>query len=738
MENEHESASSSALAWRWTVEALASFKEVKHSLLRDVIDEGKELPEVTRKNAGEMIALRCLEGLFGPLNYSGENGPPAEQSKVMFDSSECCEDVLKRVCKETSKSALRVAEPDMSKWDVSPFIAQKRASMRCTLLQLQDSILDGTHPYADFLMQKSGLMPVKKQDRIFLNNGDLNKRCRRLDTSSSDPQAQKEKSRGSPVLLEEERRRLSVADPSTSSLLPSKRSIVDLTSEDEARQLLGCNDGYVNAKRRKVLDAHTSHSGHEVASSHGAEVFEASPEIVVPQERDDIDHQMTSVEDKVVEEEYFGSKKSGQYTATDELHQVESSTPCYTTLRPSLDVEMDEVISLEKSKDGNELPVEQKASNNSPVEGNRHDIITGDSEHDFGVDNHVNEMNTLSHCGFLPKTVDTDIDVGMNPDEEEKDMLSDSDGYHNRTIAAKKKEFISSQCMADRDSFLLAEGSVCVKCNEGGQLLSCNGSGCPLVVHDKCLDSSARMHGEGGFSCPFCLCSLAISEYLEAKKNAALAKKNIATFFRTCLGHHSIVIQEALQQKDLDPSRNARVEDAAKISEQHLENQDNQVTLDGEHVKEAVNHQSATVTDIEGRIELSKPLHIPNSNHRENEASSSRVAPDVLSGEKDGDELVNQECLGDVAELKDGLEATEQHDIYDTLHEDQGPVEAAAMQEGLQYQTDDKEEEPSYAINIGGEKYSDDDDNDQSIISRYSIRFRRKYHQLVSSYFCSS
>lgn len=125
MENEHESASSSALAWRWTVEALASFKEVKHSLLRgthcqlfrsfrvqlllynsafylftDVIDEGKELPEVTRKNAGEMIALRCLEGLFGPLNYSGENGPPAEQSKVMFDSSECCEDVLKRVCKE--------------------------------------------------------------------------------------------------------------------------------------------------------------------------------------------------------------------------------------------------------------------------------------------------------------------------------------------------------------------------------------------------------------------------------------------------------------------------------------------------------------------------------------------------------------------------------------------------------------------------------------------------------------
>ncbi|XP_038904579.1 uncharacterized protein LOC120090944 [Benincasa hispida] len=800
MENVTESASSSALAWRWTIEALACFEEVKPSLLHDVIDKASELFDGTRKNAGEMVALKCLEGLFGPLNDIGENGPPAQESKVMFDSSESCENVVKRIYKETPESALRVAGPDMLKWDVKPFIDQKNASMRCTLHQLKDSILDGTHPYADFLIQKSGLTPINKRDNISLNNEDHIKLSRRLDDSSSSPQGKKEEGKGSPLLDDEIR--ISLVNPSSSSLLPSKRSAVDFTSEDEARQLPGCDDGFINVKKLKHHSARTLYSGQEVASSHGTELVEDSSERSGPQiERDDTNHldghQITLVGDKLVEEEHFGSKKSGQCTATDELH--ESDIP-YTVLASTQDGEMLEVVSTEKVGDGKELPFEPKASNHSPAEG------PNNSKCDSGHDYHVNEMITVSHSGFLSTTVATNIDVGMNPDEKEKDILSDSDGYHETIdIAMRKKEFLSSQCMVDRDSFLLAdrrEITVCVKCNEGGQLLSCNISDCPLVVHAKCLGSSARMNDEGNFCCPFCLYSLAISKYLEAKKHAALAKKNVAAFLSCfALERQSIDIEEVLQQKDLDPSRRAGVEDVAKISEDvDLENKENEVTLDGEHVNEDVDRQS--ITDTERIIELSKPMHTANSNHRENESSLLRVAPDVLSGEKDDNELVDrecpgntaaelvdqechgntvaelvdqecqgkentvaglvdpecqgkdntvaelvdqecqgkdntvaelvdQECQGNVAELKDGQKATEQHEIYKILHKDRGPIEPADMEDDLQYQTDDNEDEAACAIITEGEK-SSDDGNDDSIISRYSIRFRQKYHHTSS------
>ncbi|XP_022154231.1 uncharacterized protein LOC111021537 isoform X3 [Momordica charantia] len=1075
MENEPESAS--GLAWRLTIEALASFNQVKPSLLHDVIEKASELSDDARKNAGEMVALRCLEGLFGSLNDVREDSPPAHQSKVTFDSSESCEYVVKRIYKETPKSALRVAGPEMLKWDVSPFIAQKRASMRSTLHQLKDTILDGTHPYVDFLKPKSGLVPVNKRDGIALNNDDRTELSRRLDSSSPDSQGQKEKGKGSPLLLEDERRppvadpsssslltsersradhasedeasqlpgcddgfvnvkkpqesglasennensgdntswnsddhielnrrldssssdpqgrkekiskslpflederRPSVAEPSSSSLLPSKRSRVDHASEDEASQFPGCDDGFMNVKklqksglasennenngdntswnsddhielnrrldssssdpqgrkekisksplllederRPSVADpssssllpskrsrvyhasedeasqlpgcdddfmnvkklqksglafetsennrdrislnnddhievsrrldssssnpqgrkekingspllledkrrpsgadpssssllrsqksrvdhasedeasqlpgcddgylnlnklnqhsARTLYSGQEVASSHGTELLEDSTERVVPQNEGD-DNPLDEctmtlvVEDKLADEEHFGPKRSEPCTATDELHQAESGIPCHTMPARVQDDEMHEIISVEKVNDRSVLPSEPKASNSSCAEGNMHNNRIDDSKCDSGHDNHVNAINTMSHSEFWPETVATDIDVGMNPDEEEKDMLSDSDGHLNDTIdiAMKKNEFFSSQCVVDHDSFPLAdrkELTVCVKCNEGGQLLSCNISDCSLVVHDKCLGFSARMNDEGDFCCPFCFYSLAISEYLEAKENAALAKKNVATFIRIGLEHQSIFIKEVLQRKDLGPSRKAGVEDVAKICEDvNLENKDNQVTLDGEHVNEVIDHQSPKGTDIERTAKLSKPLQISNSNHRENEANPLRVAPDVLAGEKDGDELVDQECegntveelvdqewqgntveelvdqewqgntveelvdqecQGNVAELEDGLKATEQYDIYEFIHEDQGPVEAVTKQEGLRYQTDDNDEEPVYAINIEGEK-SSDDENDESIISRYSIRFRQEYHR---------
>ncbi|KAK9266112.1 hypothetical protein L1049_017790 [Liquidambar formosana] len=102
-----------------------------------------------------MIALRCLEGVFGPSNEITNDIPSAPDLKIGFNSSESCEDVLQRILREMSISNLRMAGPELLKWDVRPFIMHKRTCLpKCALEQLKDGILEGTHPSAAFFSQR--------------------------------------------------------------------------------------------------------------------------------------------------------------------------------------------------------------------------------------------------------------------------------------------------------------------------------------------------------------------------------------------------------------------------------------------------------------------------------------------------------------------------------------------------------------------------------------------------------
>jgi len=69
-----------------------------------------------------------------------------------------------------------------------------------------------------------------------------------------------------------------------------------------------------------------------------------------------------------------------------------------------------------------------------------------------------------------------------------------------------------------------------MKCNQGGQLLACKTTTCPLMVHEDCLGASAQLDAKGNFFCPFCAYSRTISEYVEAKEKASLARKELAIF----------------------------------------------------------------------------------------------------------------------------------------------------------------------------------------------------------------
>ncbi|KAI3772577.1 hypothetical protein L6452_03767 [Arctium lappa] len=134
--------------------------------------------------------------------------------------------------------------------------------------------------------------------------------------------------------------------------------------------------------------------------------------------------------------------------------------------------------------------------------------------------------NSMKHDGRLETSNDSDIADDENTDSERADD-------ENTDIAAKKEAFLNSQCSLNQDSLAMTEWSeinLCMKCNEGGQLLVCSSDACPLRVHESCLGSAVTLDENGKFFCPFCAYSRAISKYLEAKRKASLARKDLQAF----------------------------------------------------------------------------------------------------------------------------------------------------------------------------------------------------------------
>lgn len=118
---------------------------------------------------------------------------------------------------------------------------------------------------------------------------------------------------------------------------------------------------------------------------------------------------------------------------------------------------------------------------------------------------------------------------------EDVDKSNDIDGYQDErnNIDTQKKIFLSSQCTYSQDSLAttdLRELHLCMKCNKGGELLSCCSDSCPLVIHESCLGSDASFDTREKFYCPFCAYSRAISKYMEVKEKVSLSRKELTTF----------------------------------------------------------------------------------------------------------------------------------------------------------------------------------------------------------------
>lgn len=96
----------------------------------------------------------------------------------------------------------------------------------------------------------------------------------------------------------------------------------------------------------------------------------------------------------------------------------------------------------------------------------------------------------------------------------------------------EKHRLLSSQSLANHDSVTgdWTEQALCIKCNNGGQLLSCSASGCSIGVHERCLGPFVRVEKTGLFYCPFCSFRRAAIAYCKARENLSSAKKALSAF----------------------------------------------------------------------------------------------------------------------------------------------------------------------------------------------------------------
>lgn len=800
----------SELPWIWVIEALASFKEVNFSILLELYEIAPELPHHLGKNMREMLALRCLEGIFGPRNGITNDACSCPASKVAFDLSESCLDVLQRIVHETLPSDLKTAGPDLLKWDVHPFLAHKRACMpKLALQELKESILEGSRPYAGCLKERSGLAFTNEGDGVLAPNVNYNLLKRWVDGSCFDAQHIGAKGNSSSRLTKNGNKLLQSdlhnGDLHNGDLHKRKRDLASdyMVGDSHEHQSISNDSGNpsIDAKKQKQFSSSSSESVEEnLIPLFAVELLEHSSERVIPVVQQEScafakDQLGTREEGRVSRDdndEYVASVTSGQ--GSGDLHDMQLEIPNCATMtsedtsrdtpsatmtaedKPhatmtSQDTSGDKClqnISIDKVKeksencaegrlltgdlpfcgatmmvqdisvdkpcqkhsidevgDDNEQDAEPRASSCPLEEGFRENAATCNCEDDVPL----KAPNAATLEESLQKIIYLEAEEDMDCCREEG-TSSDSDGYHvdNINVSLKRHEFLSSQCTYSHDSSAgWTENNCCVMCNEGSQLLVCSTSHCPLMFHEVCLGSSPSFDDNDNFYCPFCACSLANSKYIEAKKKRSLAKKEAAEFVIKDLVPLKKELVERLDKEK--HSLSSQNEDEGLLVRSYekgcLEGRiSDQNDHEGGDVNEVNNLHSSGIIDDKQLAEPSATCDNVSSSVKQGEANLVTRTPNTLTKENGGDKTVIQ---------GHNQQATQDHCDGDNLscrNLDVIPVNQRFVEEGTQEgvlgeQIADPPAEPICALDIYAEGTSQHE-KDESIISSYSIRFRRQ------------
>lgn len=744
-----------SLPWLWVTEALASFKQVDTSLLTDVIVRTPELLDNLDKDTREMVSLRCLESLFGQSN--GIKNPSAPHLKSRFNFSQSCEDVLKHILSEMSTPNLKMVESELLKWDAHHFLMHKRTCLpKCALEQLKCTILEGTHPSAALLMERSGLAVRNEcDDRTHSNDGDSS--ALSLMFGGSDTDRQVEEASGKLIaVISEIGNGILEEDSPNRNFLPFKRDRED-TVEPSSE-----NSGDLHLNPKKSKDASSLPIrivGENLVPLQGNEQLEdSSGRTILATEREEC---------YMAKESYVQGLKERRSSVN--VGDESSFLKSIEQISDFNEVRHDQFQSF----DINKLP--QGTSGDGPCQNSLIGEANNDIEHCVGpkTSNGATQNGTQQKPSIAtanPNSKDSfqlKTQTGASPFESNRRMFvndaednrghycegtpsSDGEGHDNEkiNIATAKRNFLSSQGKASQDSLSTAdwtEQNFCVKCNKEGQLLVCSAIGCPVVVHENCLDSSGCFDNGGNFYCPFCAYSLAFSEYLEAKKKASLARKALAAFIGMGIDHQK---NKHSKRSLLEKGKNQSRQDGHSsllvtgYGNRHLrEELDSLVDHNEEPINQGDNHQTRETINAEPQDAPS----VPGDNDTERQAKASmpcvkhylssreeeisvRGALSVSAEENQGEEVQ------EIQRVK-GFEGQQNHvldqecDNDNSSSRDKEPIivswrhsEAGTERDVIQQKVSDPPQEPSCGLNIDAEETSEDGKEK----ANYFIRVRKQ------------
>jgi hypothetical protein len=152
------------------MEALASSDEVEASLFIDLIKTAPDMSSTLGENARELISFRILESVLTSSLETAKNVSSSSKSKISFELSQRCEDVLGLILTESPGSKVKLSEVDISKYDIEPFLTHKRSCLpKSSLQQIKDSI-QRNHPLLARLKENSGLADSDKFESIDPND----------------------------------------------------------------------------------------------------------------------------------------------------------------------------------------------------------------------------------------------------------------------------------------------------------------------------------------------------------------------------------------------------------------------------------------------------------------------------------------------------------------------------------------------------------------------------------------
>ncbi|CAN4094728.1 unnamed protein product [Withania somnifera] len=514
------------LPWIWVIETLATSCEIDTSILIDLVKQIPEISDDMGKNARELVSLRVLETLSVLEISNASNDASVPGDKIDLDKSVHCEDVLRHLLLGVSWDQ-KLAGPEVSKWDVQLFVTKKRSCLpKCALQQIKDTV-DTTNPCPTSLKENYGFeVGSQSRDGDYFDAVDFSgiKQC--CEVRGRDAQYEHVLPSGNVTpRLGTNTNGLQENQPRT--LVPFKRRIDTFTAhEGEHRKTEPISensfDTCIKASKRfkREVISPKCDAVHDFESSQVHD-FESS-------QRDGISIELLAqtpqaiVQKRNLENGALVGGLDGRCEGAAPKMVRQNTDTC------SHDDQLPEIMILEEkiqnvgssSKACDEL----RTSSGSSLQ------VIHQYSHTRGTEDH-RECN----WGSLFKDEPYEGAKRNILESDEPEFSSDSNGYHNEktVLSAKRNNFVSSQCTQGQDALTtknVREFNLCVKCNEGGQLLICSSNSCSLVVHQSCLGSVPSFHNGGNFYCPFCAYSRAISEYLEVRKLSSLARKDLASF----------------------------------------------------------------------------------------------------------------------------------------------------------------------------------------------------------------